>query len=203
MSDWRKVTYGQARDAALHIGSNLLEMGLGPNKPLMILSGNSIEHALLGVACFYVGIPYAPVSPAYSLVSKDHAKLKDIAALLKPGAIYAEDGESFAPAIASIAAPNTGVITLNGPATTHFVDLMTGDIAKANSARKNLTADTVVKYLFTSGSTGSPKAVINTNRMICAMQAMVRDCYRFVEKLHMVLQRAGRMGPACGRLGGG
>lgn len=180
--DWRKVTYGQARDAALHIGSNLLEMGLGPNKPLMILSGNSIEHALLGVACFYVGIPYAPVSPAYSLVSKDHAKLKDIAALLKPGAIYAEDGESFAPAIASIAAPNTGVITLNGPATTHFVDLMTGDIAKANSARKNLTADTVVKYLFTSGSTGSPKAVINTNRMICAMQAMVRDCYRFVEK---------------------
>jgi len=157
-------------------------MGLGPNKPLMILSGNSIEHALLGVACFYVGIPYAPVSPAYSLVSKDHAKLKDIAALLKPGAIYAEDGESFAPAIASIAAPNTGVITLNGPATTHFVDLMTGDIAKANSARKNLTADTVVKYLFTSGSTGSPKAVINTNRMICAMQAMVRDCYRFVEK---------------------
>ena len=181
-AEWRKITYGEARGIARRIGASLLEMGLGPDRPLLILSGNSLEHALLGAACFYVGIPYAPVSPAYSLVSKDHAKLKDIAALLNPGAVYAEDGTAFAPAIASIGRPGMDVITLVGEGTRTFDDLLAGDPAGAETARKGVTADTVVKYLFTSGSTGSPKAVINTNGMICAMEAMVRDCYRFLEK---------------------
>lgn len=179
---WKKITYAQARDSARHIGASLLGMGLGPDKPLLILSGNSLEHALLGVACFYVGIPYAPISPAYSLVSKDHVKLKDIAALLKPGAIYAEDADAFAPAIAAIATKDTQVIALTGAAAINFADLMTADTKLALLARGEINADTVVKYLFTSGSTGSPKAVINTNGMICAMQAMVRDCYRFLER---------------------
>ncbi len=180
--DWRKISYGEARDAARSIGASLLEIGLGADRPLLILSGNSLEHALLGAACFYVGIPYAPVSPAYSLVSKDHAKLKDIAALLKPGAIYAEDGDAFAPAIASIAQPGMETISLEGDCTVPFEALFEGKPDTALAARAGVTADTVVKYLFTSGSTGSPKAVINTNGMICAMQAMVRDCYRFLEK---------------------
>ncbi len=179
---WRKITYGEARQTAQRLGAALLEMGLGPNRPLLILSGNSLEHALLGAACFYVGIPYAPVSPAYSLVSKDHAKLKDIAALLKPGAVFADDGDAFAPAVASIATPEMNVISIRGSGTVGFDDLASADPAAAVSARAGVTADTVVKYLFTSGSTGSPKAVINTNRMICAMQAMVRDCYRFLTK---------------------
>jgi len=176
------VRNGEARQTAQRLGAALLEMGLGPNRPLLILSGNSLEHALLGAACFYVGIPYAPVSPAYSLVSKDHAKLKDIAALLKPGAVFADDGDAFAPAVASIATPEMNVISIRGSGTVGFDDLASADPAAAVSARAGVTADTVVKYLFTSGSTGSPKAVINTNRMICAMQAMVRDCYRFLTK---------------------
>ncbi len=180
--DWRKIRYGEARDMARRIGASLLDIGLGPDKPLLILSGNSLEHALLGAACFYVGIPYAPVSPAYSLVSKDHAKLKDIAALLEPGAVYAEDGGAFAPAIDAISRPGLAVISLEGQNTLRFDDLLSGDPGKAMAARAGVTADGVVKYLFTSGSTGSPKAVINTNKMICAMQAMVRDCYRFLEK---------------------
>lgn len=180
--DWRKITYGEARQKAKEIGAKLLEMGLGSDRPLLILSGNSLEHALLGAACFYVGIPYAPISPAYSLVSKDHAKIKDIAALLEPGAVYAEDGASFAPAIAAIARPETQVISLEGRHGVAFDDLLGGDTSASEAARAALSSDTVVKYLFTSGSTGSPKAVINTNGMICAMQAMVRDCYRFLEK---------------------
>lgn len=180
--DWRKITYGEARTAARQIGSHLLEMGLGPDRPLLILSGNSLEHGLLGLACFYVGIPYAPVSPAYSLVSKDHGKLKDIAALLKPGAVYAEDSDQFAPAIASISSLQMGVIALRGASAVRFGDLLQGDGSAAERARAHVSSDTVVKYLFTSGSTGSPKAVINTNGMICANQAMVRDCYRFLEK---------------------
>ncbi|MCC1493209.1 feruloyl-CoA synthase [Cognatishimia sp. F0-27] len=179
---WRKIPYGEARGAARRIGARLLEMGLGPDRPLLILSGNSLEHALLGAACFYVGIPYAPVSPAYSLLSKDHAKLKDIAALLQPGAVFADDGEAFAPAVASIARPSMARISIEGQNTVRFGDLFEGNPEMGDAARAAVTGDTVVKYLFTSGSTGSPKAVINTNRMICSMQAMVRDCYRFLEK---------------------
>jgi feruloyl-CoA synthase len=157
-------------------------MGLGADRPLLILSGNSLEHALLGAACFYVGIPYAPVSPAYSLVSTDHGKLKDIARLLQPGAVYAEDGDAFAPAIAAIMSPGLSVITLDREAGFGFEGLADAEPDAAIAARAAVTGETVVKYLFTSGSTGSPKAVINTNAMICAMQAMVRDCYRFVER---------------------
>lgn len=182
--DWQHITYAEARTKAKAIGGALLAMGLGPNRPILILSENSLEHALIGAACFYTGIPYAPLSPAYSLVSKDHQKLKDIAATLNPGAVFGDDGNAFGPAFASIAADDRVVITRDaGTAdTTTFADLLAGDPALAESARKNVSGDNVVKYLFTSGSTGSPKAVINTNTMICAMQAMVRDCYRFLEK---------------------
>ena len=179
--DWRRISYGAARLAARQIGDRLLGLGLGPDRPLLILSENSLEHALLGIACAYVGIPYAPVSPAYSLVSKDHAKLHDIAAMLKPGAIYADDGVAFGPALAAIAAPDRPVIALTSPGDgIAFDNLLGGPTFRADAARANLTEETVVKYLFTSGSTGSPKAVINTNRMLCASQAMIRDCYRFL-----------------------
>ncbi|MDP5085559.1 MAG: feruloyl-CoA synthase [Yoonia sp.] len=182
--DWQHISYGQGRMQARAIGAALLGMGLGPERPLLILSENSLEHALLGMACAYVGVPYAPLSPAYSLVSTDHAKLRDIAALLKPGAIFADDGGKFANAIAAISSHGTAVINLTNPISgaVPFADLLATDPAPAAAARARLTPESVVKYLFTSGSTGSPKAVINTNRMICAMQAIVRDCYRFLTK---------------------
>ena len=181
---WDKISYGEALIKAKAIGGALLAMGLGPKRPLVILSENSLEHALLGAACFYTGIPYSPLSPAYSLVSKDHGKLKDIAATLEPGALYADDGEAFAPAFASIAAEGRGEITRHNQSdgAISFESLLSGNPALAEAARATLTGEMVVKYLFTSGSTGAPKAVINTNTMICAMEAMVRDCYRFLEK---------------------
>ena len=182
--DWRRISYGTARNQIRAIGASLLAMGLGPDRPLLILSENSLEHALLGMACAYVGIPYAPVSPAYALVSKDHAKLRDIAATLTPGALYADDGDAFAPAFSAIAEEGRQVIALRnaGKGAVSFEDLLAGDPSGAEAARAALSDETVVKYLFTSGSTGSPKAVINTNRMICASQAMIRDCYRFVTR---------------------
>lgn len=182
--EWVRITYGDARDQARRIGGALLALGLGPERPLLILSENSLEHALLAAACFYVGLPYAPVSPAYSLVSKDHAKLKDIASTLTPGAVFADNGQAFSVAFDAIAKEGRHVLTQHAPVdgAIGFEALLTGNPELADAARQNVKSDTVVKYLFTSGSTGSPKAVINTNGMICAMQAMVRDCYRFVTR---------------------
>lgn len=181
---WVRITYGDARQQARHIGGALLALGLGPDRPLLILSENSLEHALLGAACFYVGIPYAPVSPAYSLVSKDHGKLRDIAAVLNPGAVFADKASAFAPALDAIATEGRHVLAVQDAVegAVLFEDLLNGDAALADTARLEVNEDNVVKYLFTSGSTGSPKAVINTNGMICAMEAMVRDCYRFLTK---------------------
>ncbi|MFZ5965356.1 feruloyl-CoA synthase [Thalassococcus sp. BH17M4-6] len=180
---WIGLTYGAAREQARRIGAALLAMGLGPDRPLLILSGNSLEHAMLGAACFYTGIPYAPVSPAYSLVSKDHAKLREIAQTLTPGALFVEDGQAYAAALDAIKATGRKVIALDNPGVdaVSYQSLLDTDPAPADAARKGIGPDTVVKYLFTSGSTGSPKAVINTNRMICTMEAMVRDCYRFLQ----------------------
>lgn len=181
--DWIRIPYGAARDQAARIGAALLAMGLGPERPLLILSENSLEHALLGIACAYVGIPYAPISPAYSLVSEGAKKARDIADRLTPGAVFADDGALFADALAVLETPDRRIINARNPiaTATTFDSLLTTPPDAAKSARQALTPDHVVKYLFTSGSTGAPKAVINTNRMICAMQAMVRDCYRFVE----------------------
>lgn len=175
---WRKITFGEARDMARRIGAALIEMGLGADRPLLILSGNSLEHAVLGAACFYVGVPYAPISPAYSLVSQDHGKLRDIAALLKPGALFAEDLDTFDPAIKAIATSETAILS----GADIFGRLQDTDPAGATSARAKVGPETVVKYLFTSGSTGAPKAVVNTNRMICYNQAMVRDTFQFLIK---------------------
>ena len=177
--DWRRVSYAQARDTAQRLGAALLARGLGPDRPLLILSQNSLEHALLAMGCIYVGIPFAAVSPAYSLVSKDHGKLCEIAALLRPGAVFADDAQAFAPALEAIGRPDQVVISL-GEGADDFDTLLTSDPQAALTARAGLQPDGVVKYLFTSGSTGSPKAVINTNRMICAMGAMISDCYRFL-----------------------
>jgi len=127
-----------------------------------------------------VGIPYAPITPAYSLVAQDFAKLGGIVEVLRPGAIFAGDGDAFADAIAAVRPEGCAVITdTGGPEdAVRYADLG-GAGAEAEAARRAVGAQTVAKYLFTSGSTGSPKAVINTNGMICAMEAMVRDCYRF------------------------
>ncbi len=182
---WRTVTYSEALARIARIGEALLGLGLSVERPIVVLSGNDIEHALLGLAAQYVGIPYAAISPAYSLVSSDHGKLRDIATLLTPGLVFAADGNLFGPAITSAFAPDIPVVTVGNPVPGRrniaFAELeATHPTGAAAAANAKVGPDTIAKFLFTSGSTGSPKAVINTQRMLCANQEMVRDCFAFM-----------------------
>ncbi len=182
---WRKLTYAEVFDAVKRIGAALLRRGLSPERPIVILSGNGIEHALLGLAATWVGIPFAPISPAYSLMSSDFGKLRMIVDLLTPGMVFAADGNAFGRAIAATVPVEVElVVGANPPAdrkATLFADL-TGeeDAAAVAGAHRQVTPDTIVKFLFTSGSTGTPKAVINTHRMLCSNQAMIAAGLLFI-----------------------
>ncbi len=180
---WRRVTYAQLWQAMRRIGAGLLARGLGQDRPVLILSENSIDHALLALAGQYAGVPTAAVSTAFSLVSQTHDKLIGAAQLLRPGLIYAGDGARYAPALSAIAGEAVVVNSINPvPGALPFEDLAQDDITAADTAFAGLTGDMVAKYLFTSGSTGSPKAVINTHDMIARNQDMVADCFRFLAR---------------------
>ena len=176
--DWRRISYGETLAAVRAIGQALIARGLSPDRPLAILSGNDIEHALLGLAALHVGVPYAPISPAYSLVSEDHAGLCAILDLLTPGLVFAADGARFAAALAkALPAEAELAVTRNPPsvpAATPFAELAaTRATAAVEAAFAAVGPDTVAKILYTSGSTGRPKGVINTQRMLCSNQAML------------------------------
>jgi len=166
---WRSLSYGDAHRRVRGIGQALLERGLSAERPLAILSDNDIEHALLALACMHVGIAYVPVSSAYSLVSSDHAKLKYVIGLLTPGLVYATDGARFAKAIAAAVPAGTEVLT--GSEFISFEKTKTS--SRVDEAHAAVRADTIAKFLLTSGSTGQPKAVINTQRMLCSNQQML------------------------------
>jgi feruloyl-CoA synthase len=168
---WRRVRYREALADARRIGQALLNLGLGPDKPVAILSDNSVDHALLALGAMHVGVPVAPISPAYSLMSKDFAKLKYIFELLKPGLVFAEQADKFAPALAAVGATATPLAKL----------LETAPGSTMEVAFSRLTPDSVAKILFTSGSTGTPKGVINTQRMLCANQQMLAQVWPFLE----------------------
>jgi feruloyl-CoA synthase len=183
---WRTMSYAETRDAVARIGASLLRRGLSADRPIVVMSGNSIEHALLALAAMVVGIPYAPVSPAYSLMSSDFGKLRMIIDLLTPGMVFAGDGTAFGKAIAACVPDEIElVVTQNPPAgrkTTLFADLIGAeDAAGVAAAHSDVTPTTIAKFLFTSGSTGTPKAVINTHRMLCSNQAMLAHGFPFVE----------------------
>jgi feruloyl-CoA synthase len=182
---WRKLTYAEVFDAVKRIGASLLRRGLSPERPIVILSGNGIEHALLGLAATYVGIPFAPVSPAYSLMSSDFGKLRMIVDLLTPGMVFATDGNAFGRAIAATVPEDVELVVAANPPpdrkATLFADLNgEEDAAAVAAAHARVTPETIVKFLFTSGSTGTPKAVINTHRMLCSNQAMIAAGLLFV-----------------------
>jgi feruloyl-CoA synthase len=178
--DWRTISYEQALEFARRIGQSLLARNLSAERPIAILSGNDIEHALLALAALYVGIPHAPISPAYSLMSGDFGKLRAIMGLLTPGLVFACDGQMFKRAIDAVVADGVEiVVTRNAPSGRHtsvFSDLYKpAPSGKVDAAHDAVGPDTIAKFLFTSGSTGVPKCVINTQRMWCANQVMLRQ----------------------------
>jgi feruloyl-CoA synthase len=184
--NWRSHTYAQALEAVKRIGASLWRRGLSAERPIVILSGNSIEHGLLALAAVYAGIPYAPVSPAYSLMSSDFGKLRMIIDLLTPGMVFAADGGVFGKAIAACVPEECElVVTQNPPAirkATMFADLLGAeDDGGVAAAQAKVTPTTIAKFLFTSGSTGTPKAVINTHRMLCSNQAMLAAGFAFLQ----------------------
>jgi feruloyl-CoA synthase len=170
---WRRVSYAETLDTVRRLAAALLSRGLSAERPLMILSGNDIEHAMLGLASLYAGIAYAPISPAYSLISRDFGKLRHIAALLTPGLVFASDGQQFAAALAATVPDEIElVVTRNPPSgrkTTLLASLLAAEPGPAvRAAHDEVGPDTIAKILFTSGSTGTPKGVINTQRMLCS-----------------------------------
>jgi feruloyl-CoA synthase len=177
-SSWRKLSYGETLEQVRGIGAALLQRDLSPERPLVILSGNDIEHALLGLAANYIGVPYAPVSPAYALISNDLGKLRSIIDLLTPGLVFAADGQTYGRALEAVMPAGVEIVVTRNPLphrpTTVFETFLAATATGAVEAACAIVGpDTIAKFLFTSGSTGTPKAVINTQRMWCSNQAMI------------------------------
>ena len=187
--EWRKISYAQMLERVRRIGQALAVRGLSAERPIAILSDNDLEHYTLALAAQWVGVPYTPVSVAYSTVSQDFAKLKQILGTLTPGLVFAADGHAFRNAIATVVPADTEVWVTTGEDTpalqgrkvTRFDSLLaTTPGPEEMEAHGHVGPDTIAKFLFTSGSTKLPKGVINTQRMICANQQMLRQCFAFM-----------------------
>jgi feruloyl-CoA synthase len=177
--EWRRVSYAEARETARNIGQALVNRGLSADRPVAILSGNDLEHALLSLGAMYAGVAIAPISTGYSLLSSDFAKLRFIVDLVTPGMVFASSGRKFQRAIEAVIPEGTELVVTEDPlpGATFFSELAStpaGSLA-------HVDGDTIVKFLFTSGSTGTPKAVINTQKMWCSNQEMIASCFPFLK----------------------
>jgi feruloyl-CoA synthase len=186
------LTFGDARTQANSLAQSFLDLGLSADRPLMVLSGNSLEHLVLMLACFTVGVPVIPVSVAYSLLSKDHERIRSIADLCSPGVVFADDAAQFGSALDALTAivPTAmAARNLEGrPRALAFGELLVTTPGPAvQAALDRVGPETVAKLLFTSGSTGTPKGVINTHRMMCSNQQALLQVWPFLAQEPPVL----------------
>jgi len=180
--DWRRISYAQALQSARCIAQALIDMKLSVDRPVAILSDNDLEQLLLGLGCMLAGVPFAPISAAYSTMSQDYGKLKHILGVLTPGLVFASSASAFGRAItATVPAATTVVLTsgsIEGRKTLSFDELLAAvPTAQVDEAHAKVGPDTIAKFLFTSGSTKLPKGVINTQRMLCSNQQMILQCF--------------------------
>jgi feruloyl-CoA synthase len=181
---WQRVSYSQALTRVRSLAQGLAPLDLSVERPLLILSGNSIEHLLLSLAAMYLGVPYSPVSPAYSQASSDLSRLRYVVDLLTPGLVAAFGGGPYVRAIEGVVPPATKLLgdslEIAGRTILHYSDLIAQTPAAAESLHQRTGPDTIAKLLLTSGSAGQPKAVITTQRMLCSNQIMLREALPFV-----------------------
>jgi feruloyl-CoA synthase len=178
--DWRKLSYREAHAAARSIGQALLDRGLGPERPVAILCENGLEHAMLALGCLLVGVPYCPVSPPYATVSVDYDKLRHVLDTITPGLVFVPDVARYGSAVRAVVPPELEVVAVDGQIegrqTTAWEDLLkTAPTPAVEAAMEKTGPDTITKFLFTSGSTKLPKAVVNTHGMWCANQQQMRQ----------------------------
>jgi feruloyl-CoA synthase len=190
--EWRRLTYSEIWRSIRAVGEALLGFGLSAERPVMILSENDLEQFILTLAGQHAGIPVAPISPPYSLVSKDLSRLRHIANLLTPGLIFAADGNRYERALTAIATEGTPIVVTHSPPRGKpailFSKLQNSTPSRAvDTAHERINPDDVAKFLFTSGSTAMPKGVINTHRMICSNLQMINQVFGFLEEEPPVL----------------
>ncbi len=187
---WRTLTYREALRQTRALATALLQRELSAERPVVILSENSLEHALLALAAMHAGVPVAPVSAAYSLMSRDYQKLRAVFALLTPGLVMVDDAQRFAPALAALSDFDFELVAVrngDGQASSFASLLELEETAEVERAFRAVTPDTIAKFLLTSGSTGEPKAVINTQRMLCSNQQTLRQAWPFLQEEPPVL----------------
>jgi feruloyl-CoA synthase len=189
---WRRLTYRDALDRVRRLSQALLDRRLSAERPILILSGNGIDHALLALAAMYTGVIYAPIAPAYSLQARDYGALGQVFERVQPALVFAAEGTAYERALKHVLPPGVELVVSTSPpstpASTPFAELERTEVSHAvDEAHAAVGPDTIAKILFTSGSTGRPKGVINSQRMLCANQEMIRSVMAFVGDEPVVL----------------